>query len=150
MLIVDSREKKWDHIRDYLTGRKMTYIIKKLETGDYMNDANPTVIIDRKRNLGEVCSNLCTTDSNRFWREIRRSKQEHIKLIVLVEHGGSIKTVQDVIKWKSKYSKITGSRLMEEMYRVEVAYGIEWMFCNKRQTPKLIIELLGINEDDGS
>jgi len=144
MLIVDSREKKWDHIQNYLLKHGYTYKISKLDIGDYVSDINPNVVIDRKRNLNEVCSNLCTHDSNRFWREIRRSKAEGIHLIVLVEHGGKIKELQDVAGWKSRYSSITGARLMEQMYRTSVAYDVEWVFCSKIKTPKLILELLKI------
>ena len=146
MLIVDSREKKWLHIKKYLDNKGYEYEVRALDTGDYMNEDMPGVIIDRKQNLNEVCQNLCSRDNNRFWREIRRSKKEGVQLIVLVEHGGKIKAMRDVAGWKNKYSSISGTRLLEEMYRVEVAYGVKWMFCCKQKTPSLILELLGLNK----
>jgi thioredoxin reductase len=99
-------------------------------------------VIDRKRNLDEVAGNLKTKDSGRFWREIRRARAEHIKLIILVEHGGQIHNIRDVANWSSKYSWITGRQVMEEMYRTHMAYGVEWLFCDKRSTGRKIVELL--------
>jgi hypothetical protein len=142
MIICDSREKKNQHILDYFNRHNIEYEIRKLDTADYWNDENPNVLIDRKRNLNEVTQNLCSPDSSRFWREVRRSYKDKQKFIVLVEHGGSIKSLADVSSWQSKYSQISGGRLQSEMYRVGIAYNIEWMFCDKRSTGRKIVELL--------
>ena len=53
--------------------------------------------------------------------------------------------LQDVSTWKSKYSTITGSRLQSEMYRIAIAYGVQWEFCSKKSTGKRIVELLNGN-----
>lgn len=142
MIIVDSREKKWNHIKDYFDMREISYQVSKLDTGDYMNTDNPSVIIDRKQNLDEVAQNLCSKDSSRFWREIRRAKESKIHLIILVEHGGQIHSVKDVPKWNSKYSRIKGTSVADKMFRAYMAYGCEWRFCDKRKTGKVILELL--------
>lgn len=142
MYCFDTREKKNDHIINYFQRHEIPFEIKKLDTGDYMNTENPTVVIDRKRNLNEVATNLCSKDSSRFWRELRRSYQDKQKFIVLVEHGGSIKSLQDVANWNSKYSKITGKQLQAEMYRVGIAYNVTWVFCDKRSTGRIIYERL--------
>ena len=65
-----------------------------------------------------------------------------MKMIVLCEHGGKIKSIKDVATWKSSYSRITGRQLAEEIYRVHIAYGVEFLFCDKRSTGRRIIELL--------
>lgn len=142
MIIVDSREKKWDHIRDYFELREVPYEVKKLDTGDYYNTDNPYVVIDRKRNLDECAVNLCSKDSSRFWRELKRSKDEGIHLIFLVEHGGSIHSINDVYKWRSRYSKIKGSWIADKMFKSHVAYNVDWFFCDKRCTGKRILEIL--------
>lgn len=116
---------------------------RKLDVGDYMNPENPILSVDRKMNLGELCTNLCSVDKGRFWREIRRAKDNGIKLIVLCEHGGKIKSIQDVAGWSSKYSTVTGRTLMEKIYQVHISYGVEFLFCDKRNTAKRIVELLG-------
>jgi ERCC4-type nuclease len=142
MYTVDSREKKNQHILDYFDRHNIEYEIRKLDTADYWNDENPNVVIDRKRNLNEVAQNLCSPDSSRFWREIRRSCSEKKNMIILVEHGSNIKSLADVSGWSSKYTKLSGSRLQAEMYRVGIAYNIQFEFCSKRSTGKRIMELL--------
>ena len=144
MIISDSRERKNSHILDYFQRHNIEYEIKKLDTADYWNSENPNVLVDRKRNLNEVAQNLCSQDSSRFWRELRRAHSEKKKLIVLVEHGPNVKSLQDVSTWKSKYSTITGSRLQSEMYRIAIAYGVQWEFCSKKSTGKRIVELLEV------
>ena len=133
MIICDTREKKNEHILAYFDVREIPYTVRKLDTGDYMEDSKPGVVIDRKRNLDELCGNLFSHDKSRFWREVRRAKDEHIKLIFLIEHGGKIKTLSDVRQWRSRYSKITGHILYAEICRVHIAYGCEFFFCNKRK-----------------
>lgn len=147
MIIVDTREKKWDHIRSYFGSVGEEWIQQKLDVGDYMDPDRPLIIVDRKQNLSEVATNLCSKDDGRFWRELRRAHESGIRLYVLVEHGRSVKELRDVAAWKSPYSKITGKRLLDEMYRVAFAYGVEWRFCEKKDTGKKIKELLWQGED---
>ena len=142
MIICDSREKKNQHILRYLEYWDIPYEVRKLETGDYMDDTNPNLVIDRKQNLDELCGNLFSPDKSRFWREVRRSKKEHLRLIFLIEHGGKIKTLRDVPQWKSRYSRITGYQLYNEICRCHIAYGVEFWFCDKRNTGKRIVEIL--------
>ena len=143
MIICDSREQKNQHILDYLERNGIEHKIQAMETGDYMIEGQPTVLIDRKRNLNEVCTNLCSNDNSRFWREIRRSYRDKAKFIVLVEHGGKIKSIPDVANWNSKYSRVTGRQLVDKMFQVAIAYGVDWQFCDKRSTGRRIIEILG-------
>jgi len=142
MIICDSREKKNQHILRYLEYWNIPYEVRKLETGDYMDDTNQNLVIDRKQNLDELCGNLFSPDKSRFWREVRRSKEEHLRLIFLIEHGGKIKTLRDVPQWKSRYSRITGYQLYNEICRCHIAYGVEFWFCDKRNTGKRIVEIL--------
>ena len=144
MYWIDSREKKNKNITDYFDRNHIEYEIKKLDTGDYMSSGNPNISIDKKFGLTELASNLCTKDCARFYREVRRAKENGIKLIILIE-SGKIKSLADVSQWSSKYSKISGSRLQAEMYRVGIAYNIQFEFCSKQSTGKRIVELLNGN-----
>lgn len=142
MIIVDSREKKWQHIEKYFQQHGILYQIQKLDIADYMLEGQDKFVIDRKQNLDELCSNLCTKDSGRFWREVRRSREQKVKMVILCEHGGKIKSIKDVAEWKSTYSRVTGRHLAAEIYRVHIAYGVEFLFCDKRSTGRRILELL--------
>lgn len=143
MIICDSREKANQGVIEYFEKHNVPYRIEALETGDYMDSDRMTITIDRKKDLVELTRNLCSNDQGRFWREIRRSKAEGIQMIVLCEHGGKIKSIKDVASWKNPYSKVSGRSLMNEIYRVHIAYGVEFLFCDKRSTGRRILELLG-------
>lgn len=97
---IDSREKARaiQKILAYFDSNGIRYYISKLWAGDYMSLDNPRVIIDRKQNLTELCSNI-TQQHKRFKDELVRAKEMGIKIIILCEHGGNIKTIEDVKSW---------------------------------------------------
>lgn len=145
MILIDTREKKFDHIKDYFDAHEIPYKMQLLLCGDYMRDDRPGLSIDRKRNLEEISGNLCTPE-NRFWREMRRARDQGIHMVVLIEHGGQIKSLDDVRKWHSKYSKVSGTQLRAEMIRISLAYDVEFQFCAKVSTGRRIIEILYAND----
>ena len=87
MLIVDSREKKWKHIEDYLWTHNIDYKIQKLDFGDYMLTEIPNICIDRKSNLDEISHNLMSGKGNyhRFLKEVKRAKLSGVHLVILIE-----------------------------------------------------------------
>ncbi len=108
-VIVDTREKKHSHILRYFIEHDVDYIERKLDVADYQIEGKDNIAIDRKQNLDELAKNLMNrTDHSRFWKEVRRAKEQGTKMIVLCEHGGQIKSIQDVSKWHSKYSPVSG------------------------------------------
>ncbi|MBO5854397.1 MAG: ERCC4 domain-containing protein [Bacteroidales bacterium] len=142
-VIIDSREKKCDHIKAWFDKKEIEYEVKKLDVGDFMLEDKANVSVDRKQNLSELSRNLTNkTDHSRFWKEVRRAREQGIKLYVLCEHGGKIKSIQDVALWNDKYSGVIGRNLMNEIYRVHISYGVQFLFCSKRSTAKKIIEIL--------
>lgn len=143
MYVIDSREKKFEHIKSYFEKNGIDYAIRKLDVGDYQIEGQPSISVDRKQNLQELSKNLMNAkDHSRFWKEVRRAREQRIKLYVVVEHGGQIKSIEDVSKWSDIYSGVSGRVLANEIYRVHIAYGVEFIFCDKRSTPKKIIEIL--------
>lgn len=103
---IDSREKARaiKKILSEFDKQGVKYYISKLFTGDYMSLDNPRVIIDRKQNLSEICSNVCVSHT-RFRNELIRAKENGIKLIILIEHSNQIKSIDDVAKWKNPRKK---------------------------------------------
>lgn len=156
MIICDSREKKNSHILAHFDKHKIPYKVQKMAVADYMIEDKGQLVIDRKQNLDEVCSNLTykgktanenggkkiPSDVARFWREIRLAHDNHIKVIVLVEHGSNVRKLADVAMWNSTKSRMSGRKLLDEMDRVATAYCVEWEFCTKAETPKRILEIL--------
>lgn len=144
MIICDTREKKNAHILKYFICNNIPYCIMKLDVADYVNNSNRKIAVDRKQNLEELAKNLMNkNDHARFWREVRRARVAGIKLIVLCEHGENIRSIKDIAAWHSRFSPVSGRDLVDEIYRVQISYGVEFMFCEKRQTAKRILELLG-------
>lgn len=146
MIQIDTREKPQAiaNIKAFFDKHNIEYIDKKMDIADYCVIGKENLVIDRKRNLQEVAQNLCSNDKSRFWREVRLAYQNHVRMIVLVEQSG-INDLRDVRNWQSKYQRLSGVRLQEEMYRIAMAYGIEWKFCHKNSTGKVICELLGVD-----
>lgn len=112
-----------------------------------MNLENSFLVIDRKQNLLEVCSNVCQ-QHKRFVNEIKRAKAAGIKIIFLIEHNRNIKSLEDVKEWvnpriKTSPLAVSGERLYKILSTLEATYGVEFLFCDKRNTGKKIIEILG-------
>lgn len=154
---VDSREKARaiQKVLAEFEKRGIRHFVSKLPIGDYMNYDNPRVVVDRKQSLGEVAVNV-GQDHARFKRELERAQEYGIHLIFLVEHGGQIKTLEDVQSWVNPRLKehplaLTGPRLYKIMLTMQNKYSIEWHFCDKRCTGKRIIELLTVGgmDDEG-
>ena len=141
---IDTREKQRaiKKIIACFDSNKVKYFSSKLPIGDYMSLDNPRLVVDRKQNLGELCTNLCSKDSSRFWREIRKAKNYGIKIVFLCEHGPSVQKIEDVSKWSSPFTTVSGRDLMEKIYSCHISYGVDFLFCNKNQTGERIMEIL--------
>ena len=147
-ITIDSREKKCDHIKAWFDKNGIEYEVKKLDVGDFMIEGNEKISVDRKQNLSELSRNLTNkADHSRFWKEVRRAREQGIKLYILCEHGGKIKSIQDVAQWHDKYSGVSGRHLMDEIYRTHIAYGVEFLFCSKSSTARRILEILTNNKE---
>ncbi len=142
-IICDSREKKNQHILKFFDENGIDYKIQKMDIADYQIEGIDGLVIDRKQNLEEIAQNLMNiNDKSRFWREVRRANAKKIKMIVLCEHSRNIKSIQDVSNWHSKFSPVSGRSLMNEIYRVHISYGIEFLFCDKKNMGREIIKIL--------
>lgn len=145
-IVIDSREKKCDHIKQWFDLNGIEYMVRKLDVGDYYAIYNPVrVCVDRKQNLQELSKNLINRrDHSRFLKEIRRANKLLIKLYILCEHGNGIEKIEDVIKWRDKYTGVSGRILLDAIYKIKIAYGVEFMFCEPKDTAKKIIEIFSI------
>ena len=145
---IDSREKAHiiEKIIRYFDEQGIKHISSKLVVGDYMSMDNSKLVVDRKHNLSEIANNL-TNGSGRFMREVRLAKELGIHLVVLCEHGGWGRSIRDVKDWHNPMQgkipfAISGKELMERIYKVHIAYGVDFLFCDKRCTGRRIVEIL--------
>lgn len=148
MILVDSREHQHaiEGILGYFDRSGIRHASTKLYVGDYQEVGNGLLVVDRKQNLQEVAGNVCQQHA-RFRAELERAALAGIHLIVLVEHGGNVKKLEDVEMWNNPRLKespgaITGERLAKVMRTMADKYGVEWRFCDKRNTGKVILEIL--------
>lgn len=146
---VDSREKAKaiTKILAEFDKQDIKHFSSKLPVGDYQSLDNARLVIDRKQNLSELCSNVCQ-QHKRFKAELEKANELGIKLIVLCEHGGGIKELGDVNRWynprlKTSPLAMSGQRLFKVLYTMSKKYDVEFLFCDKRSTGKKIVELLG-------
>lgn len=161
---VDTREhkKEWERIKSQFDSIGVEYFRSKLWVGDYMNIDRPRIVIDRKKDLLELCGNV-TQQHERFRAELQRAQDKDIKIIILCEHGQGIEKLSDVYFWHNprldvgewviqdnhpvkipKYSKATeGSQLYRSLMTMRDKYGIDFQFCNQDQTGYMITKLLG-------
>ena len=146
---IDSREKAKaiKKILNEFESNNVMHYVSKLYVGDYMSLDNPRLIIDRKQNLSELYSNMCHS-RKRFVAELIKAQQAGIKLVILVEHGGNIHSLEDVKEWSNPRLKENpyawdGMRMYTEIKRYEKLYGTEFHFCCKTETGRRIIEVLG-------
>ena len=147
---IDTREKQRavKQIISHFDKHGIKHYPSKLYVGDYMNLDNPRVIIDRKQNLSEIYTNVCQ-GHKRFCAELKRAQDMGIKIIILCEHGFGIKSLDDLKNWynprldKTPYAW-DGERLFKVLSTIKDKYGIDYVFCEKRETGAKIVEILGV------
>lgn len=150
---VDTREhaKEWERIRKQFDRQHVEYFRSKLYVGDYMSFDNPRLVIDRKKNLQELCGNV-TQQHDRFTAELSRARDAGIKLIVLCEHGGGITCTEDIYFWNNPRLKvspkaITGQQLCQTLLTIAKKYDVQFEYCYPTQTGKRIVELLKVKNE---
>lgn len=150
--LIDSREKPRaiTKIIDAFQQNGIDYDVCKLYVGDYMRYDNPRLVVDRKQSLEELAAN-CTTDKERFKRELERAKRAGAHVVVLVEQAGysingekkNVREIADLIGWQSYHSAATGERVFRVLNAWIQKYPMNVQFVNRRDTGRKIIEILG-------
>lgn len=156
---IDSREKARaiQKIVAEFDRQGIQHPVSKLMVGDYMNYDNPRLIIDRKQNLTELCSNVCQ-DHVRFRNELLLSQELGVQLVILVEHGKGIRCLEDVIWWNNprrhkrvqiggrwqtvETKAMEGDVLYKMLCTQQRKYGVRFLFCDKSETGREIIRIL--------
>lgn len=161
---VDTREhaKEWERIKGQFDALGVQYFRSKMYVGDYQSLDNPRLVIDRKKDLQEICGNVCQ-QHERFKAELLRAKEQGIRLVILCEHGADIKSLEDVyfwqnprkyqIRWKTVNGKrvkdvisaraVDGNQLYKSLCTIRDRYNVDFVFCQKEETGQKIIEILG-------
>ena len=148
IIICDTREKGNKKILEYFDKVGQDYIVSKLNTGDYMLYKNYETIIDKKDGLLELVGNLChTTEHERIKREIEKAKELGCKNFIFLIQDNKIKTEEDIKKWKSLYTKVTGQILYKVMKTMQQKYNVKFIITKKENMGKMIIKLLEVKNE---
>lgn len=161
---VDSREheSEWKRISKQFDELGVKYFRSKLYVGDYQSMDNARLVIDRKKDLQELCGNVCQ-QHERFKAELIRAMEQGIKIVILCEHGPDIKSIEDVwfwqnprkhkVVWKTVNGQrvrtvmsdkaVDGNQLYKSLCTIRDRYNVDFVFCNKEETGAKIVELLG-------
>lgn len=151
MILIDTREKPKAIARiiDYFQQNNIEYDSSKLYFGDYMEYNRPGLVIDRKQNIAELAKN-CTTDHERFRRELERVQRAGAELVVLVEQNTytdrgeriHVKSIEDLLLWSSPHTMVRGEKVYRVLKSWTAKYPVRVEFCSKRSTGKRIVNIL--------
>lgn len=134
VVVVDTREKKNQHVTDYFKKHKIDYIEKALQQGDYtfyvpqneklgfLRDTwfDKDIIFERKASLEELATNL-TTHRTRFEEELATSRALYKYLII--ENSN----YSDVVNgnYRSEYNS---KSYLGSLHSFSTRYDIQIMF----------------------
>ena len=149
IFIHDTRDQagKHNNVINYLTENGHTVIRSKMYVGDIALFENQLRCIDLKKDLNEVTGNVCQ-QHDRFQREMLRAKELGIQLVILIEHGRGVRSIDDVEGWinprlKKNPRATTGATLAKVMRTMQERYGVRWEFTTKAECGARIVEILG-------
>lgn len=146
---VDTREhaSEWERIQKQFDELGVAYYRSKLYVGDYWTLDNPTVVIDRKKDLIELCGNVCQ-QHKRFVGELERAREAGYRMVILCEHGGYVRDLEQVKHWHNPRTRTSpgatsGVTLYKILKTMTQKYDFEVRFCSKEETGRRIVEILG-------
>ena len=157
-------EEKPSH-HDMFRGKKSTFTNpigyfkqeKGLKTGDFtlaiqlpnqcVINFQDKIIIERKKDLNELCCNLFDKKDSegltRFERELKRAKEQGIKVILLVEVEDMHSKILSSKYFRfDKASKVSPKSFNAILRSLQAKYNISIEYCNKKDSARLIHDLL--------
>ena len=107
-----------------------------------------------KKDLVEISGNLCSVlEHNRIKREITKACDIGCERFVFLIADNKIEDVSQVANWKvpikkdgSLYTKVRPEILQKIMETMQEKYGVEFIFCKRKNMGKRIVELLENNK----
>ena len=157
-------EEKPSH-HDMYRGKKSTFTNpigyykqeKGLKTGDFtlavqlpnqcVINFQDKIIIERKKDLNELCCNLFDKKDSegltRFERELKRAKEQGIKVILLVEVEDMHSKILSSKHFRyDKASKVSPKSFNAILRSLQAKYNISIEYCNKKDSARLIHDIL--------
>ena len=159
-MIVDSREKVFNHITSEWDKNKIEYHIFKKEdsmkVGDYsiavktptgeVIDFRNKIVVERKADLVELGGNFTSAKDSegntRIVREFIRAKENNIKVLLLVEDlQGYNKAINGYLR-EDKPSKMNPKAFIAMLFAYQARYNFEIVFIDKKNSASYIYNYL--------
>lgn len=157
-------ENKPSH-HDMYRGKKSTFTEpisyykqeKGLKTGDFTIcvqlpngckiNFQDKIVIERKKDLNELCCNLFDKKDSegltRFERELKRSKEQGIKVILLVEQSDIYSKILSSKHFRyDKASKVSPKSFLAMLESLLSRYNVELAYCDKQNSARVIHDKL--------
>lgn len=130
---------------------------KGLKTGDFtictqlpngcQINFQDKIVIERKKDLNELCCNLFDKKDSegltRFERELKRAKEQGIKVILLVEVEDIHSKILTGKHFRyDKASKVSPKAFNSILRALQARYDISIEYCNKKDSARLIHDIL--------
>ena len=143
VIIVDTREVKWQHIQEYFDENEIKYKINKVDTGDYTFilpnypelDMDRKILIERKGSIDELGGNF-TVGRERVAREFER-----------VEDGQTLHLVLENFTWRKVLNGSYRSKFNPKAYKGSligwcIKYRVPYHQVVKQDSGEIIYEIL--------
>ena len=136
VILVDTREQKWDHIKDFFDIEAIPYVRHKLDHGDYsfMIPANEKygitedmyfddrIMIERKASLDELSGNF-TRNRDRFVREMTGAPSNKVLMVEDAKYD-------DIVNHKYR-SQFDSGAYIASLHAFWVKYDLPTFFVEK-------------------
>ena len=153
-IIEDTRQQSGKHNlkQIYFESHGIKIVRSKLPVGDYANIKDLSVIVDTKKDIQEIISNV-TKQHARFIAECDLAKESDIKLIILIENEDNIEKIEDLYTWYNKRLRFspkatTGRTLAKILHGIQLRHGVQFEFCHPLEAGARIVELLPKEENN--
>lgn len=177
-ILEDSRQQagKHDHVAEWMEAHGVPFMQRSsaLPFGDYVRDGS-NISVDTKRDVQELAMDV-GRDHERFKRECLRARDAGWRLYVLVEEHPEYNDRERLKGWVSTvcrrcrhvrcgrckgpstqggrrcpagWKPMQGQTVAAILGRMEERYGVVFRFCARRDTARVICELLGVEVEDG-
>lgn len=136
VLVIDTREKNIAHIIRALKKYGVSYVVEKLDFGDYAYKMGSVLfpeVIERKASLTEICGNL-TKQRERFKREFERVPDD-VKMFMVIEDS------LDNVFLGNYRSSMSPQSLIASLLTFDNRYCLNTYYVSKINSGELILKL---------
>lgn len=133
IMILDTREKKNEHIKRVLNANDIKYVERKLDYGDYsfyiefedgeIISFEDKIVVERKKDLDEIVGNI-TKERVRFEAELERCYKDGCDMFLVIEDANWYENIAKENYGKFMKRKISGKSVRGSLMSYEARYGV--------------------------